>query len=94
MSPSESLSRVGTLTLFRVIGALTAFLLVRLLRLPVVFVLAVLDGVLHRIADQLTALVDQAATPEREPHRPRRGRWGDRWGEAIPSTRRPQPQND
>lgn len=83
MSPFDSLSRVGTLVLVRITGGLVAFLLLRLLSWPLLFVLAVLDGLMRGLAVRLAALADR---PQSEAQ-PRRA-WGDRWGEAIPTTSR------
>ncbi|MFJ8912051.1 hypothetical protein [Amycolatopsis sp. NPDC102389] len=81
MSPFDSLSRVGTLVLLGIIGGLVAFLLLRLLSWPLLLLLAVVDGLMKRLASWLAVLVQPPSEP--------RGTWGDRWGEAIPTTRAP-----
>ncbi|OLZ43420.1 hypothetical protein [Amycolatopsis keratiniphila] len=84
LSPLDCLAQRGTLALLRFTAGLLAFVLLHLLSLPLGFVLAVVRGAMAHTAQRLADLVDTVQDPA-----PRaRGAWGDRWGEAIPSTRR------
>ncbi|PXY32111.1 hypothetical protein [Prauserella muralis] len=64
MSLFDVLSRFGTVALLRFVGAVLLFLTLHLLRIPLVLLARVLEGVLHRIDGYASR---QAS---REPRRP------------------------
>ncbi|MGW4831332.1 hypothetical protein ACWEOG_27375 [Amycolatopsis japonica] len=84
LSPLDCLAERGTLALLRFTAGLLAFVLLHLISLPLGFVLAIVRGVMARTAQHLADLVATETSPDPAP----RGAWGDRWGEAIPTTRR------
>lgn len=79
MTATSVLERYGTLALVRFASLILVFTGLHLLRLPFLAVARVL-------AWAMTAIDTELSTPTAP--RAARQRWGDRWGEAIPSTRR------
>jgi len=57
MSASEVLTRFGTWALLRFVLALLVFVVLHLLRLPVLLVVAVLNGAMSRVDKAVTAAV-------------------------------------
>ncbi|RZQ64415.1 hypothetical protein [Amycolatopsis suaedae] len=86
MSAFDVLSRVGTAALVRFTLALLAFVVVHLVRLPLLALAAVLERLMRRLDARLAALTGTATEPPRT-RRARARRWGDAWGEPVPSTR-------
>jgi hypothetical protein len=64
MTTFDVLHRYGTAALLRVFGAFAVFLLLHLIRIPLVLLAAVLEGVMRRADDYLTR---QASAPPARP---------------------------
>ncbi|QYN23746.1 hypothetical protein [Amycolatopsis sp. DSM 110486] len=79
MTATRVLERYGTLALVRFTSLLLVFTGLHLARLPFLAVARVLGWA-------MTVLDTELSTPPAP--RTARHHWGDRWGEAIPSTRR------
>lgn len=82
MSAFDALTRYGTRALICFLVALTTFVALHLLRLPLLTAARILEALMRKLDNRLAALADPAPEPTT-----RSRRWGDRWGEAIP--RRP-----
>jgi hypothetical protein len=59
MSAAEVLARFGTWALLRFVLALLVFVLLHLVRLPVLLLAVVLDGAMSRVDGAVTAAVSQ-----------------------------------
>ena len=57
MSASDVLARFGTWALLRFVVALLVFVVLHLMRLPVLLLVAVLDGAMSRVDKAVTAAV-------------------------------------
>ncbi|GAA3552572.1 hypothetical protein GCM10022222_40250 [Amycolatopsis ultiminotia] len=79
MTATDVLDRYGTAALLRFASLILVFTGLHLTRLPFL-------ALAHLVGQVMTAVDGQLGTPPRP--RTARPRHGDRWGEAIPHTRR------